>query len=466
MPNAFAYLVLLSWPLVMLVLFIRLPLQKALIWSLLGAYLLLPPEPAGFKVPLISSLNKETLPVIFVSLLALWKYGADAFRLPNSAIGKLLIAMFVAVPLFTVLTNRAPLIFLDGFYVPGLRWNDALGLCIKQILILMPFLLAYNALNSRASLRLLLSTLVIAGLAYSLLMLVEIRLSPQLNNWIYGYHQHQFSQSIRGGGFRPVVFLDHGLWLAFFSMTSTLSALALWRATPAPGRNAYLVAFLYLAGVLILSKSLGALMFGIVLTPLIMFFGRKTQLLIALVIALLVLAYPVLKTSHLFPQEMLVAQASKISPDRAQSLQFRFDNEDTLLARANQKPLFGWGSWGRNHLRDAADGKITSVTDGRWIIVFGVFGWVGFIAEFGLLTLPLIWLRRALKREPDDVQSASVGALALILTFNVLDLLPNATLTPLTWLIAGALLGYGERALREHLPKNNVQDGPSWKPIL
>ena len=37
-----------------------------------------------------------------------------------------------------------------------------------------------------------------------------------------------------------------------------------------------------------------------------------------------------------------------------------------------------------------------------------------------------------------------LGGLALIHVINVIDLLPNATITPMTWLIAGALLGYGE----------------------
>ena len=38
----------------------------------------------------------------------------------------------------------------------------------------------------------------------------------------------------------------------------------------------------------------------------------------------------------------------------------------------------------------------------------------------------------------------AVSTLALILAVNMLDMLPNATLIPLTWLIAGALTGYVE----------------------
>jgi len=42
-----------------------------------------------------------------------------------------------------------------------------------------------------------------------------------------------------------------------------------------------------------------------------------------------------------------------------------------------------------------------------------------------------------------------VTILALILAVNLVDLLPNATLVPLTWLIAGALLGHAESLARD-----------------
>ena len=36
------------------------------------------------------------------------------------------------------------------------------------------------------------------------------------------------------------------------------------------------------------------------------------------------------------------------------------------------------------------------------------------------------------------------GTIGLLLAFNMIDMLPNATLIPFTWLMAGALLGYAE----------------------
>ena len=57
---------------------------------------------------------------------------------------------------------------------------------------------------------------------------------------------------------------------------------------------------------------------------------------------------------------------SIVGEDRAGSLEFRLDNEDMLIARAMQRPLFGWGGWGRARVHDE-DGKDISVTDGLWI---------------------------------------------------------------------------------------------------
>ena len=52
MPNGLAYLMLLIWPGIAALLFRALPVERALIWSILGAYLILPPV-ANFDAPLV-----------------------------------------------------------------------------------------------------------------------------------------------------------------------------------------------------------------------------------------------------------------------------------------------------------------------------------------------------------------------------------------------------------------------------
>lgn len=198
------------------------------------------------------------------------------------------------------------------------------------------------------------------------------------------------------------------------------------------------------------------------------------------------LFYPALKLSNLVPSDALVGQAEAVSAERAQSLSFRFDNEDILFDRAMEKPLFGWGIWGRNHLHDATTGAITTVSDGYWIIVIGVWGWLGYIAQFGLMALPIWLISRELRhergvqkdrllnetsyklldtpasrRELDDGLSPYIGPLAVMLGFNMIDMLPNATLTPTTWLIAGTLFGHAERLARRRLSGEDLRDAES-----
>ena len=68
MPNGFAYLMLMIWPLVSLVLFRTLKLERALIWSILGGYLFLPPL-AEFNLPFVPSMDKVSIPNLSVLVI-------------------------------------------------------------------------------------------------------------------------------------------------------------------------------------------------------------------------------------------------------------------------------------------------------------------------------------------------------------------------------------------------------------
>src|SRR5207244_6020829 len=105
-----------------------------------------------------------------------------------------------------------------------------------------------------------------------------------------------------------------------------------------------------------------------------------------------------------------------------------------------QKPLFGWGGWGRNRVYNAAYSKDITITDGGWIITFGTFGWFGYLGLFGMFAIPVLRLNRLVKQlEREDALIAA--GLALILAANIADMVPNANLMPLTFVIAGAIAG-------------------------
>ncbi|MFO1104486.1 MAG: hypothetical protein U1E34_00175 [Amaricoccus sp.] len=462
MPNSFAYFMLLIWPGIAFLLFRRLPVERALIWSILGAYLILPPR-TNFDFPLVPPLDKTSIANLCALLFCTLMLGKRVPVMPESPIARMLMCLLVISPVASALTNPDPILFAVGG-LPGLGINDAISDLISQAIAVIPLLLARRFLASEAAQREILIALVVAGLAYSLPELTEIRLAPQLNVWIYGFFQHDFIQMMRQGGFRPIVFLPHGLWVAFFAMMTTVAAFAMWRASPPARRAPFLVAGGYLFVVLVLCKSLGALLYAIFLVPVVMVLQPKTQIRIAALLGLIAVTYPLLRGADLVPVDWMLEQAASVSEDRSASLAVRFNNEKELLDKARQKPLFGWGSWGRNRIYDPLTGQDRSVTDGRWVIVIGTGGWAGYAVEFGLLALPLFLLAARARRLPAERVSPYVGPLALILGFNMIDMLPNATLIPFTWLLAGAILGYAEMLARAGAPGRVPVPTPASSP--
>ena len=152
---------------------------------------------------------------------------------------------------------------------------------------------------------------------------------------------------------------------------------------------------------------------------------------------------------------------SQVSTDRSDSLAFRLANEDELLAKANQRPLFGWGTWGRNRFYNGYNDSDSSVTDGTWIIVVGSFGWIGYLACFGLLCYPLAARIVKPKRFGRAKVATATAGLGLILTINLIDLVPNSSLFPLTWLIVGALSVPGLTLATRRLPEGPVKENSS-----
>jgi hypothetical protein len=441
--NWFALLALLAWPIIAAGLYHSRPLTAATIWTILGAFLLLPADAAIKIAPGIPQLDKfslSNLAALIGCILA-----AKRFRLWNG---------FTLAETFLLVTMVSPFITseLNGdsiqvgtTFLPSVGHYDALSAAVGQCLSLIPFFIGRQFLRTASGITEILRALVIACLIYSLLMLFEIRMSPQLHAWVYGYTpSDNFAQEMRDGGFRPAVFTGHGLLAAFFTMTATVAAAALWRTRKRLSQLPPAGLAAYLAVILILCKSMAALLYGLALVPLVRFFTPRTQVRVAIALVTFALSYPLLRTLDFVPVRAIVEVAKSINSERAESLEFRFDNERALLDRASQRMLFGWGRFGRNRLHDDT-GRDISVTDGRWIITLGQYGWFGFLAEFGLLALPVYRAASALRCTRDPHDRVHLSALALLLAVNVIDLLPNATLIPWTWLMAGALLGRVEQ---------------------
>ena len=451
--NGIALIALLAWPVVAFVLFQVLRPERALIWTILGGYMLLP-QLSAINLPGMPALDKVSIP----NLAALMGFMVVMGRLPqlwpDNGLGRVLLVLFVLSPVVTVFTNLDPVTFgsitqgglavsdtsaLTREALPGLRVYDSVSVLAGQLILMLPLFLARDMLRTESAIREILVALVVAGLFYALPMLWEARFSPQLHTQLYGFFQHNFGQAIRGDGFRPFVFMPHGLWVAFFAFMCLMAAAALLRLAPSGQRAKPLALLGVMAVLLLVCRSMGPILLALMFVPVLLLLSPRLHLRLAAAAALLVIAYPLIRGGGLIPTDTLVQWVAAISPDRAQSLGFRFDNEDLILAHAAEKMLFGWGGWGRFLPHDPLTGRVQAIVDGQWMLNIGEDGWLGYVASFGLLGLPLVML--ALRRGPVPL---AVSAVALILAANLVDMLPNATLIPFTWLMVGALWGYAE----------------------
>jgi hypothetical protein len=461
-PNLFAYFALLMWPVVALCLYWRLPVGRATIWTILGGWLLLPVG-AEIKLPMVPAIDKASIP----NVAALVGCAAAAGRMPQFFRGFRLVEVLIFTLLIgcfvTSIYNSDP-IQIGRVFLPGAGAYDAGSAAMAEFIFILPFFLGQQFLRNADDNAEILRALMIAGLAYSLPMLLEVRLSPQLHAWIYGYFPHAFNQQMRYGGFRAVVFLGHGLVVAFFAMTATVAAAACWRTRTRAAGLAPSGITAYLSFVLLTCKSGGALVYGAVLVPLVRLASPRWQLRVACVLITVVLSYPILRIMDVFPTNLFLDVAAAVSKDRSDSLKVRFDQEDQLLERAWQRVWMGWGRFGRNRVFDAESGKDVSITDGYWIITVGVFGLIGFGARFGLLALAVFRAAGALKYARTTREKRHLAALALIVAINIVDLVPNSTISPWTWLLVGALVGRAESlgaVARQRIPIGNMRAASS-----
>lgn len=445
-PNFFAYIALLSWPFVALMLYRFRPPAEATIWTILGAFLLLPVG-VDIKIPMIPQFDKNSIPNIcaVIGCMAVARRGGP--RGPRFGWLELLIAIYIFSPVVTSWLNPDPIV-IDKLFLPGVGAYDGISAAIGEFMFFLAFLIGRRYLRTAADHEQILRALTVAGLVYSLPMLFEMRFSPQFHNWVYGFQPSEFVQSVREDGYRPMVFTGHGLIAAFFMMTSVVAAATLWRLKiravnlPPPAITAWL-------GVIqVLCKSAAALSYAILLAPLVRLASARLQLRIAVFLVLLALAYPLLRTVDLFPTTTLVETASAFSPERADSLKFRFDHEQALLQRASERFWFGWGRYGRSRIYDEY-GIDRSVTDGYWIITEGQYGFIGFVTTFLLLTLPVFRAVSALRFAGSVREGLLLAALGLIVAIGVIDLLPNSSVRPWTLMLAGALYGKAELLLAE-----------------
>jgi len=408
----------------------RLGPRRGVIASLLGGWLFLPSFDEYLDVPLV---HTKAAFVPAVVLLASFLLDGHRWRRFRPRLLDAPIALLCVVPMASSLANG--LGAYDGFaevFNTTLCWGA-------------PYFLGRLYFSEPRAITDFATSLVASALLYVPLCLWETRMSPQLHRALYGFHTFgYFGQTIRYGGYRPVVFMTNGLMLGMFMATSTLVAFWMWRAGV---RRAILRLPLSWACALlgittIVGKSSGAI---VLLVAGIIALECARRLRSSALVAVLLAApfvYCGARLSGWTGASVVELVGSKLDEDRAGSIQFRMYNEDMLIGKALHRPWLGWGGWSRARVHDEEGHDIT-VTDGMWIIALGKTGFIGLAALLVTLTLPpaALVLRFRARHWADPRLAAAVALAASLLLWAIDDLL-NAMLSPMYPASAGALVSF------------------------
>lgn len=445
-PNAFAPIALLAWIPLTLLLFWRLKPGTACAIVLIGASTLLPVN-YGWNFVGFPALQRESISVL-AALVACFVFARGrVIDQPKIAGIEWLAVVMVAAGFLTAMGNRDVVWSGERMLPPMSMWGGVSRMASTVLQFWAPIYLGRILCRNPRELRAILIVLMVFGLGYAVLVVWEARMSPRLHHQLYGYLPASWKMAMRrtGWGWRPMVFVGHGLALTMFMVISALASAALWRARVRVAGLTLAPVPPFLWAVVFVCQSLASLVYATVTLPLLAFARVPVQRWVIIGLTALVLAYPALRTADLFPTEMLI-EVADFEGGRSRSLEMRFDMEDVLLEKARQRPWFGWGGYGRERRYDLQEmdlglGKGSSVSDGYWIIIFGQRGLVGFLCAFGMLTLPALLAARASGRRPLGSETYLVLGTAWICAVAAVDLLPNGFLTPHHTFFAGALYG-------------------------
>lgn len=428
--------------------------RKAAAAAFILGWLFLPV--ANIPVPAISTFGK--IHAICVAIL-LGAFLFEGDRLSNYNFSWIDLPMlgFCLAPLFASLAN-------------GLGLYDGIAAMRDQTISWgLPYFVGRIYLTNLEELKDIALWIFLGGLLYIPFCLFEIRMSPQLHMRVYGFFQHEdFSQTIRMGGYRPMVFMNHGLMVGMWMAMASLIGVWLYVTGVLPeafgpqSRN-LLLALLF---VTVAVKSFGALLLFLLGVAVLFLTKWTRRSIFVLLLCLLPIFYLTTRVSGIWTGENLVEQFARIDEDRAESLRFRLDNEDILIDKALQAPIFGWGGWGRARVYDE-EGKDISVSDGQWIIVLGNLGIYGLTTMTAAILLPVFLL---LKKIPasrwHEPASAPAAVLAIALAMYMIDALPNAMPNPTFMFLAGGLASLYLVSPAALLEPDDMVDGSAVSALL
>jgi len=452
-------LALWGWPLVTLVLFAMMRPRRAMLASVIAGALFLPeiqmtpqegaPSPDEFKLGILKFTKANS--ISFSALLGVLIFDFRRLRTFRPRWFDIPIVVYCAAAYFA---NSG---MGDSFY-------DSLMASRDQALVWgVPYFLGRLYFTDFDSIRELALALVLGGVVYAPFALFESIMSPKLNMWVYGFLPGAANEFDRGGGFRPVVFMSHGLAVGMWTVATAVVAFALWGSGAVrriviwplnrPVSMALVVLGLLVTAVM--SRSTGALGIGIA--------GVLAVLQLRLVKAPVVLAillvvspiYITARCSGWDAQDLIQLMKDQLGPDRAGSFAFRVANENAIIQKIQSNPplgsaAFGFGDRGKavkvppmkgkEAMGNLFRGEVTF--DSLWGICLGMYGYVGLIGCWTAMLLPAV--RFALYHHPRtwfDPVVAPAAALTVVVICWMIDNISNAMTNPALILVGGALAG-------------------------
>ncbi len=422
-------IMLFGWVPLAVILFNCLKPHRAVLFIVIGGWLLLPT--AVYNLPGLPEYSKSTA-IALGLILGGRLSGKRQVTFFSWKIYDLPMVIWCLSPIITSLTNQLGL--YDGL---STAWGHFVGW-------LVPYLAGRIYITSHEKLRDLCLGIVFGGILYVFLCLFEVRMSPQLSKILYGFFPHDWKQHWRYGGWRPIVFLQHGLMVALWMANSSTIAFWLWRSRIIKCLKGIPMSLFVMLLVItsLLCKSANGWFF-LTLGCGCYFMRRSNKIFLFLLLG--VPLYLALRISGVLSgQDVEMVAATIFDPERVSSLSFRLLQEDLFLERAMESPLFGWGGYSRGWPIDPETGRrMIKAIDALWIIILISKGFLGLVSFVGSMLIgPWLVLQSMKKAENQNLFIPDSVVLSLVVICFMIDCLVNAMVNPIYIMISGALVGW------------------------
>ncbi len=428
--NIFVHIAMFGWIPIVMMLFNKLDARLAVASAFVGGWMFLPV--ASYHISGLPSYNKITATCVVI-LAGAYIYDKERFSQFHFSAADIPMILWCTSPFFSSFVN-------------DLGVHDGLSQAMYQSISWgIPYFIARIYFKDASSIKILALSIFIGCVVYIPFCWFEMIMSPQLHRLTYGYHQSDFIQTLReGGGFRPMVYMDHGLMTSMWMALGVFLGIWLFFTGELPETiislpSRFLIVMLVITTLMM--KSFGAitlLMIGLI----ILYLSTRMKTVILVIVMLIApLIYIFTRTTGAWNGKNLSNFIEKkISASRSQSLQFRFDNEKILIEKALQGTFFGWGGFGRARVYNEK-GEDISITDGLWIITFGQNGIYGLSMMVIAIQWPLFLFILLVKPELWKTKTWGASAvMALFLGIYMIDNLLNSMINPLYMLFSGSLI--------------------------